>query len=509
MPNTIELARPGRPVDLVVCTHLDGLSKTPLELERDIQTRKDQISRVFGIDDTNIVMATPVWGLGAHILLSQTTDETKPEIDFKDGRFDLEVKCIIDACGNERIYKRSDPSDVKKDFEDLYTNSKILGVITTIRTKVLLESRSKRTLDDMNDITPYIGRLLAVQNQRLKLARTEQAELERMTREFSADKSLIQNALEQWRREEYSFISSARDKVEARLHGLLNPPSRSIVGEAAREVRDEWQQRGDLKIKMNPGRSWLFEDRSRNDLDAKVSKFFDDLCKRIRSRFEDKLLPIVQEACQEAGDAPLRKLKSSLNALRLSSGYKGLQFNAANSADGFSDEFELGENNMSYAYEDHRYGMNWKDAALWGSMLAVAPVMAPFAIVGSVLRAVFRKDKTLLGEDQTINGLQASMEEILSQAMPKCRNAVEDAVLAAFRAGTASVERDLARRQSLFEEEAAKRETRTSSEIAEMLIVYSNLVSSNAAAEGLLKCLRTSGMATPGVVPSIKASMKQ
>ncbi|CAG8769265.1 16420_t:CDS:2, partial [Acaulospora colombiana] len=62
MPSTIDLARPGRPVDLVVCTHLDGLSQTPLELERDIQTRKDQISRVFGIDNSNIVMATPVWG---------------------------------------------------------------------------------------------------------------------------------------------------------------------------------------------------------------------------------------------------------------------------------------------------------------------------------------------------------------------------------------------------------------------------------------------------------------
>jgi hypothetical protein len=87
-------------------------------------------------------------------------------------------------------------------------------------------------------------------SQRLKLARTEQAELDRLTAEFSADRNLIQRALERWRQEEYSFISSARDKVEARLHGLLNPPSRSIVGEAARAVRDEWQQRGQLKIKV-------------------------------------------------------------------------------------------------------------------------------------------------------------------------------------------------------------------------------------------------------------------
>jgi hypothetical protein len=236
------------------------------------------------------------------------------------------------------------------------------------------------------------------------------------------------------------------------------------------------------------------------------------------------LLPIVQEACREAGDAPLRKLKSSLKELKLSDGYRELQINIAkNSISGISDEFELGAGNISY--EDHRYGMNWKDAALWGTMLAVAPVIAPFAMVGSALRSIFRKDvsnrfisctlsltmrqKTVLSETQTINGLQASMEEILSQAMPKCREAIDDAVRAAFRSGAASVERDLARREALFKDEAAKRDTRTSSEIAEMLIVYSNLVSGSAAAEGLLKQLQASNAAMLDKAPMIKASMKQ
>jgi hypothetical protein len=92
LPRIVEQARPGRPVDLVVCTHLDGLSETPQELERDIQTRKGTISSEFGIEPNKVVMATPLWGLGAHILLSQSTNETKPAIDFHDGKFELEIK---------------------------------------------------------------------------------------------------------------------------------------------------------------------------------------------------------------------------------------------------------------------------------------------------------------------------------------------------------------------------------------------------------------------------------
>jgi hypothetical protein len=81
-----------RPVDLVVCTHADGLSCVAQEHEMDCQRRKETIAKEFGISQDRIVVCAPKFGLASQVLLSKSSPTAKPNINPRDPRQELE--CI-------------------------------------------------------------------------------------------------------------------------------------------------------------------------------------------------------------------------------------------------------------------------------------------------------------------------------------------------------------------------------------------------------------------------------
>jgi hypothetical protein len=85
----------GRSVDLIVCTRLDKLNDIGIQRDRDIQSRKEIISAAFGVNENQVIVCTPSHYLGAQILLNRCTPDAKPDIDFRDPRFSLEISVSL------------------------------------------------------------------------------------------------------------------------------------------------------------------------------------------------------------------------------------------------------------------------------------------------------------------------------------------------------------------------------------------------------------------------------
>jgi hypothetical protein len=94
-PGMVRSVTSGRAVDLVVCTHLDALAANESKRKLEMENRRNIVSSGFGIDKSRVVFCSALRGLGAQILLKQSTNQVKPSIDFDDEQFEVEIKVSI------------------------------------------------------------------------------------------------------------------------------------------------------------------------------------------------------------------------------------------------------------------------------------------------------------------------------------------------------------------------------------------------------------------------------